>query len=99
MQKRDIYHTGTMEKVFIEDDLVIAVADLTSAYTNSKSGEGTFSHRTRRVEQFIRTFGFDITSGAILIFDRVSASNPDFRKRWLQHSIEKPELTRWRPRL
>jgi hypothetical protein len=93
MQKRDIYHTGTMEKVFIEDDLVIAVADLTSAYTNSKSGEGTFSHRTRRVEQFIRTFGFDITTGAILIFDRVRASNPGFRKRWLQHSIEKPELT------
>jgi VanZ family protein len=94
MQKRDIYHTGTMEKVFIEDELVIAVADLTPAYTNIESGKGTFSHRTRRVEQFIRTFGFDQDTGAILIFDRVRASNPDFRKRWLHHSIGKPELTR-----
>ena len=93
MRKRDIYHTGTMEKVFIEDGLAIAVADLTPAYTNSLSGKGTFSHRTRRVEQFIRTFGYDITTGAILIFDRVKASNPDFRKRWLHHTIEKPELT------
>ncbi|MDH3980385.1 MAG: VanZ family protein [Gammaproteobacteria bacterium] len=93
LQKRDIYHTGTMEKIFIEDDLVIAVADLAPAYTNSESGKGTFSHRTRRVEQFNRTFGFDMTSGAILIFDRVRASSPDFRKRWLHHSIEKPELT------
>jgi hypothetical protein len=93
MQKRDFYHTGTMEKVFIEDGLAIAVADLTPAYTNIKSGKGTFSHRTRRVEQFIRTFGFDQITGAILIFDRVRSSSPDFRKRWLYHSIEKPELT------
>jgi glycopeptide antibiotics resistance protein len=93
MQKRGIYHTGTMEKVFIDDDLAIAVADLTSAYTNSKSGKRTFSHRTRRVEQFIRTFGFDQDTGAILIFDRVRSSNPDYRKRWLHHSMEKPELT------
>jgi hypothetical protein len=95
MQKRDIYHTGTMEKVFTEDGLVIAVADLTPAYTNIESGKGTFSHRTRRVEQVIRTFGFNMTTGAILIFDRARSSNPDFRKRWLHHSIEKPELTHY----
>ena len=95
MQKRDIYHTGTMEKVFIEDGLAIAVADLTPAYTNVASGKGTFSHRTRRVEQFTRTFGFDQITGATLIFDRVSSSNPDFRKRWLHHSLEKPELTHY----
>jgi glycopeptide antibiotics resistance protein len=93
MQKHYIYHTGTMEKVFIEDGLAIAVADLTPAYTNVASGKGTFSHRTRRVEQFTRTFGFDESSGATLIFDRVSSSNPNFRKRWLHHSLEKPELT------
>ena len=95
MQKRDIYHTGTMEKVFIEDGLAIAVADLTPAYTNAESGNDTFSHRTRRVEEFIRTFGFDKDTGAVLIFDRVRSSNPDFRKRWLHHSMEKPELTHY----
>ncbi len=34
-KRRDLYQTGSMERIFIEDDLVIAVADLTPAYTNS----------------------------------------------------------------
>ena len=92
-EKYDIYHTGKMEKVFIGDELAVAIADLTPAYTNNRSGKNTFSHRTRRVEQFSRTFGYDRTSGAIVVFDRVRASEPEFSKRWLHHSLEKPQLT------
>jgi VanZ family protein len=92
-QKYETYHTGSMQKVFLGDDLAVAVADLTPAYTNEQSGQGTFSNRTRRVEHFNRTFGFDLKSSAVVIFDRVSATRPEFRKRWLQHSLEKPHMT------
>src|SRR6185436_12979444 len=54
--KREIYHTGKLEKAVMNSGLVVGVADLTSAYTNRFSGKGTFSHRTRRVERFWRTF-------------------------------------------
>ncbi len=57
--KRDTYHTGKIEKLVDKDGVVAAVADLTAAYTNEQSGQGTFSHRTRRVERFWRTFGYD----------------------------------------
>ena len=90
--KRDIYHTATMEKVFDEDDLTVAVADITPAYTNDQSGRGTFSDRTRRVERFWRTFGYDRADDVIVVFDRVTATHASFRKRWLLHTIEAPQI-------
>lgn len=90
--KREIYHTGVMEKVLREDDLVIAVGDLTAAYNNQFSGKGTFSHRTRRVERFWRTFGYDRVDDVIVLFDRVQASKAELPKRWLLHTIESPRI-------
>jgi VanZ family protein len=91
-QKRDIYHTGKIEEVFMDEDLVVAVADITPAYTNELSGEGSFSHRTRRVERFWRTFAYDRLEDVIVVFDRVTATRAAFPKRWLLHSIDKPTL-------
>jgi hypothetical protein len=91
--KRDIYHTGTMERVFDQDGLTIGVADVTPAYTNADSGEGTFSHRTRRVERFWRTFGYDRVDDVVVVFDNVAATKASFRKRWLLHSIDEPRIT------
>ena len=92
-RNREIYHTGTMQKVFVDDDLVIAVADLTPAYTNSLSGAGTFSHRTRRVEAFTRTFAYDRLNDLVLVFDRVRSTRPEFLKRWLHHTLLEPTIT------
>jgi VanZ family protein len=91
--KRDIYHTGTMERVFAQDGLTVAVADVTPAYTNSLSGKGTFSHRTRRVERFWRTFAYDGVDDVIVVFDQVIATRGSFRKRWLLHSIGEPRTS------
>ena len=91
--KRDTYHTGTLEKVFDHDGLVVALADITPAYTNAASGEGTFQDRTRRVERFWRVFGYDRVDDVIVVFDQVGASEARFRKRWLLHSIEEPVVT------
>ena len=92
--KRDTYHTGTLERVLAEDGLTVAVADITPAYTNSRSGKGTFSDRTRRVERFWRTFGYDRVDDVIVVFDQVVATKASFRKRWLLHTEEAPHVTR-----
>lgn len=92
-QKRDIYHTGRIEHLLRRDGLTVVSADLTAAYTNALSGKGTFSHRTRRVEHAHRLFGYDEIDDVIVIRDRVTATDADFRKRWLLHSSEKPEIT------
>ena len=90
--KRDIYHTGTLEKVLDQDGLTVALADVTPAYTNRLSGHGTFSHRTRRVERFWRSFGYDRIDDVVVVFDQVTATRAAFRKRWLLHTIEEPRV-------
>jgi VanZ family protein len=91
--KRATYHTGTMEGVVEEDGLTVGVADITPAYTNELSGQGTFAHRTRRVERFWRTVGYDRVDDVIVVFDQVRATKASFRKRWLLHTLQKPTVT------
>ncbi|PYI57309.1 heparin/heparin-sulfate lyase HepB [Paenibacillus flagellatus] len=59
--------------------------DLTKAYTS-------------KVTDYKRSMVFlnlknNVHPAALLVFDRVSAAQPDFKKTWLLHSIEEPELT------
>jgi VanZ family protein len=91
-EKRDYYHTGKIHLYRATDGLVVAVAELTPAYTNGMSGQGMFSHRTRRVEKYWRTFIYDREEDVILIFDRIRSSQADFIKRSLLHTQEKPSL-------
>jgi VanZ family protein len=90
--KREIYHTAGLEQYAVHDGVSVAVADLTPAYTNGFSGDGTFSHRTRRVERHIRTFAYDRNLDAVVVFDRIIATDPSFATRWLLHTIERPQL-------
>lgn len=86
----EIYHTGKIEKSVIRDDVLVIAADMTPAYTNRYSGPGEFSHRTRRVERFWRTFLYDRVDDVIIVFDQVTATRADFLKRWLLHSQNIP---------
>jgi len=92
-RKREIYHTGKIEQHLARDGLIVAVSDITPAYTNTYSGQGTFSHRTRRVERLWRTFGYDSVDDVVVIFDQLRTTDPEFRKHWMLHTIEKPEQT------
>ncbi len=92
--KLDTYHTGRIQKIFEQDDITVAIADITPAYTNTSSGKGTFSHRTRRVERFWRIFAYDRVDDVVIIFDQVRATQASFRKRWLLHTLEKPRVTK-----
>ncbi len=91
--KRDIYHTGKIEQLLDQDGLAVSVADVTPAYTNPSSGNGSFSHRTRRVDRFWRTFAYDRIDDVVVVFDQVVATKAAFRKRWLLHTSEQPERT------
>ncbi|MBE7013582.1 MAG: discoidin domain-containing protein [Ruminococcaceae bacterium] len=56
--------------------------DLTDAYT-------------KKVKEYTRTFMFqnlfdDTYPGALIVFDKVSSSNPEFKKTWLLHSEQEP---------
>jgi VanZ family protein len=88
--QRDLYHTGKIERYYADQDSVVAVADVTPAYTNSQSGSGEFSHRTRRVERLWRTFIYDRAADVIIVRDLVTASHAEFQKRWLLHTTGRP---------
>jgi VanZ family protein len=90
--KRDTYHTGRIDRLLDHNGVIAVVADLTPAYTNRLSGEKTFSARTRRVERALRVFGYDRIDDVVVVYDDVESSNAAFRKRWLLHSIDRPEI-------
>jgi VanZ family protein len=90
--KRETYHAGRIERVIDRDGILVIESDLTPAYTSNLSGEGTFTHRTRRVERLRRVFGYDRVDGVVVVVDDVRATKPAFRKRWLLHTVERPEV-------
>lgn len=92
LDKREIYHTGLMQRYFEGHDAVVAIADLTPAYTNAESGPGEFSHRTRRVERMWRTLVYDRLADVVIVRDIVHATHPEFRKRWLLHTQHEPSV-------
>jgi VanZ family protein len=93
LEHRNLYHTGTLQRYFEGHDSVVAVADITPAYTNAQSGAGEFSHRTRRVERMWRTFIYDRASDVVIVRDLVKSTRPEFLKRWLLHTQTEPHIT------
>jgi hypothetical protein len=77
--KRYIYHTATTGPLLDQDGLAVAAADITPAYTNPRSGDGTFSTRMRRVERLWRIFGHDRIDDVLVVFDQVTATRGSFR--------------------
>jgi len=92
LAKRELYHTGRIERFEDRDGIALAVADITPAYTNALSGRGTFSQRTRRVERAWRVFAYDRIDDVVVVYDDVVASKAAFRKRWLLHTANRPQI-------
>lgn len=92
LDKRTLYHTGTIERYFEDSDSMVVISDVTPAYTNARSGVGEFSHRPRRVERMWRTLIYDRYADVVIIRDVVHSTRPEFRKRWLLHTQYEPQL-------
>ena len=93
LEKRDLYHTGSLQRYYDGRNSVVAVADTTAAYTHTHSGPGEFSHRTRRVERMWRTFIYDRSNDVVIVRDRVTSTRPEFRKHWLLHTQNQPNVS------
>lgn len=91
-RKHEDFHTGRLVKLVEADDLLIALTDITPAYTNTESGSGRFHARTRRVERAWRIFIYDRVSDLFVVYDNVESTEPEFLKRWLLHSALSPHI-------
>ncbi len=91
--RRDIYHTGDITHFSEQNGIVTVTADITAAYTNQFSGEGTLSSRTLRVNRYLRTVVYDPINDLFLVYDSITKANPSFTSRWLVHFQEQPLLT------
>lgn len=89
----DTYHTATITNFAEHDNAVFITADITPAYTNKYSGEGTFANRTRRIERYLRSIAYDRINDTLLIYDSVKKTKPAFTSRWLLHMQQQPSLT------
>ena len=90
--QRDTYETATVLGRQTLAGIELVSADLSAAFTNSQSGKGTFRDRTRRVERWYRSFGYDPVDQVVVVFDHVRSTRPEFRKRWLLHTAEQPRF-------
>ncbi len=66
-------------------DYTLLKGDITAAYSD-------------KVQRVVRSFVFlnlrdRRTPAALVVFDRVVSNNPDFKKVWLLHSIEEPQVS------
>lgn len=73
----DQYHRGRILAYQATDRYVFVVGDATRSYSPKK------------LKEFTRAFLF-VMPDCFVIFDRIESTNPDFRKRWLLHSINEP---------
>ncbi|MGD2064738.1 MAG: heparinase II/III family protein, partial [Nitrospirota bacterium] len=92
-EARDDYEMGDILTARLDDDFVYALGDVTPAYTNSRSGGWCpdYRARTRRVRTWLRDFLY-IRPELFVVFDRVSAFDRSFKKRWLLHTINEPRI-------
>ncbi|GAH53877.1 unnamed protein product, partial [marine sediment metagenome] len=70
---------------YIQPDYTYLKGDITEAY----------SSKVKEVKRSFVFLNFDneYIPASLIVFDKIISSNPKFRKYWLLHSIEEPEVT------
>jgi heparin/heparan-sulfate lyase len=70
--------------------------DATDAYNNPKycdvSRDGKRKNKPK-IDLFTRSMVYLPRKGHLIVFDRVNALDPDYRKAWLLHSVGRPEIS------
>ncbi len=69
--------------------------DLTKAYATT--GDKDKVHNSEKMKKYTRSFVFlnffdDVYPGALIVFDKMTSNNPAFKKTWLLHTQEEPEI-------
>lgn len=87
----DDYEMGDIVAFQYGEDYVYIAGDITAAYTNEKTGDGSLHNRNKRVRQWIRQLIY-LPPNDLLIYDTVVSTEKEFEKRWLLHTINKPRV-------
>lgn len=71
--------------------------DITSYKTNNEfmyvRGDGTKAYSAAKLKSFVRHLFF-LQPNLIVVFDRVVSTKPEFKKTWLLHSINEPQIAK-----
>ena len=68
------------------------VAFETNPHYTYSVGDAAIAYDEGKVPEFTRQF-LHLQPDTIIIFDRVTAGDPDYEKRWLLHTVEEPKVT------
>ena len=82
------FETGTMQSWEVGDRYTYASGDATMAYNNPQF---SYPGNTPKLDHASRDLLF-LDKKYLLVFDRVNALDPSYEKRWLLHSIGKPQI-------
>ncbi len=67
--------------------------DIGASYTYLKGDiTAAYSAKVREVKRSFVFLNLDEKKAALIVFDKVTAADPSFRKFWLLHSMEEPEV-------
>jgi hypothetical protein len=73
----------------------LALAGITAFESNQQYtyavGDAARAYGDGKVTEFTRQF-LHLQPNTILVFDRVTAADPSYRKRWLLHTVDEPEI-------
>jgi Heparinase II/III-like protein len=89
--RSDDFDTGGVIAFQPEKDFTYVCADITKAYTNKRSGSKHAPSRSKRVNKMLRSMVF-LPPDHLVILDQVESVNKDFKKRWLLHTINEPQV-------
>ena len=64
--------------------------ELTDHYTYA-AGDATKAYSKHKLKEFTRAF-LHLRPDVFVVFDRVESTRPEFKKRWLLHSHNEPEI-------
>jgi hypothetical protein len=74
---------------FADGEYTYIATDLTPAYNNPRHDDGGKGGKVTRVRrELLYLFGEDV----VLLHDEVAARDPGFRKKWLLHTVARPQL-------
>jgi heparin/heparan-sulfate lyase len=82
---RDIFRRGQITRFRHTKDFTYALADLTPAYNNPRFHGGKLNQP--KVDYVSRELMYLRGLDALVVFDRVNSSKPEFKKRWVLHSL------------
>jgi heparin/heparan-sulfate lyase len=82
---RHVFQRGQITRSRQTQDFAYALADLAPAYTSAHFHSGKLN--TAKVASYTRQLTHLRGIDAVLVFDRVSSTKPEYRKSWLLHSL------------